>query len=380
MKVLVVLPGLDGHGGAERSFAVTAPWLSAHGVSLDLALLTDRRSAVPAVERLGVTVHDLSGAAGMRGRTAALQRLIERQRPDLVHATLYEAEIPALLASRRTGVPVLVTWATTTQSSAGDGGVAWWKLRSVEAVQAVLGRFAAARYHAVTDGVARSRGRALRVPATRIQVAERGRDAAAFAPRPADELAAVRAGLGLGASDRLVLSVARLEPAKGLERLLAAVDDLVDAVPDVVVAIAGREGTAGDRLRVQAAGLRHPQRVTFLGHRDDIPALLQVADCWVSTSHREGAAGAMLEAWASGCPVVTVPIDGLDGIAVPDRNALVVDPPGLAAAMARVLTDPRLAGRLAAAGRADFAARFTVERAAEQQLRVYEWAARPDRG
>ena len=109
-----------------------------------------------------------------------------------------------------------------------------------------------------------------------------------------------------------------------------------------------------------------------------MPALLQVADCWVCTSHREGAAGAMLESWASGCPVVTVPVDGIVGVAEDGRNALVAEPSGLAGAVARVLDDPGLAEQLVAHGREDFAARFTVERSAEQLLDVYRWAAGAD--
>ena len=85
----------------------------------------------------------------------------------------------------------------------------------------------------------------------------------------------------------------------------------------------------------------------------------------------------MLEAWASGCPVVTVPLDGLAGVVAAGRNALVVEPTELAAGVARVLRDPGLAAQLVTGARADFMARFTVERAAEQLLGVYEWAAGP---
>lgn len=375
LRVLVVLPGLNGQGGAEQSFVVTAPLLQDLGVELELALLTDRRLAVPDVEAAGVRVHDLSGARGLPGRARALTELVRRFRPDLVHATLFEAESAASLAVLTTRTPLLVTWATTTQTSVSEGGVAPWKLKVVEAEQMALGRLARTRYQAVTPGVGRSRGSALRVPAARIRVAERGRDAGVLTGVEPGRVDAVRAELGLASTDRIVLVVARLEPAKGLERVLAAVDRLVEQVPEAVVLVAGRDGTAAARLESQRRGLAHGDRVRFLGHRDDVPVLLHAAECWLSTSHREGAAGGMLEAWASGCPVVIVPVDGIEGVAVDGRNALVPAPGDVADAVTRVLSDADLGASLVAAGREDFAARFTVERSAERLAEVYRWAA-----
>jgi glycosyltransferase involved in cell wall biosynthesis len=70
-----------------------------------------------------------------------------------------------------------------------------------------------------------------------------------------------------------------------------------------------------------------------------------------------------------------VPVDGIVGVAEDGHNALVAEPTALAGAVARVLTDDELTARLVEHGRADFAARFTVERSAEQLLDVYRWAA-----
>lgn len=378
MKVLVVLPGLNGQGGAEQSFASTAPLLMEYGVELELALLTARRRLVPTVEEMGVRVHDLSSVVGVRSRAGALRELIHDCRTDLVHATLYEAEVPALLAARRTGVPALVTWASTSQTSLSEGGVAAWKLRASDQFQSVLGRYARAKYHAVSHGVAASRGRSLGVSPARITVAERGRDESRFSRRSLADLEAVRDGLGLSSEDRLVLSVARLEPPKGLERLVEMVDELVDSLPDVVVAVAGRDGTAGDQLRSKAANLRHSDRIRFLGHRDDVAELLQIADCWVCTSHREGAAGAMLEAWASGCPVVTVPVEGTRGVAIDGRNAVVCEPAQLSASVRTVLTDHDFAQEISANAFHDFLEKYTIEVSAGQLFHTYLWAAGMD--
>ena len=152
MRVLAVLPGLNGQGRAEQSFAVTAPLLLAEGAELHLALLTDRRLMVGEVEAAGVRVHDLSAGRSAIGRVRALASLTGQLRPDLVHATLFDAEVAASLAVLPTRTPLLVTWATTTPTSVTEGGVAPWKLRVVESAQMTLGRVARTRYHAVTPG------------------------------------------------------------------------------------------------------------------------------------------------------------------------------------------------------------------------------------
>ncbi len=375
LRVLVVLPGLNGQGGAEQSFVVTAPLLQDLGVELELALLTDRRLAVPDVEAAGVRVHDLSGARGLPGRARALTELVRRFRPDLVHATLFEAESAASLAVLTTRTPLLVTWATTTQTSVSEGGVAPWKLKVVEAEQMALGRLARTRYHAINPGVAASRRSTVRVPAERVRVAERGRDPGRYQPLPASELERTRAELGLEPSDRVVLALSRQEPAKGLERLVDMVDPMVEEDPGVLVLVAGREGTATGALQRRIAGIRHPERIRLLGHRTDVPALLQVSDVAVCTSHREGGAIAMVEAWASSCPVAIVPLDGLEGVFVDGRNAVVRPAGELGAAITGLLADPELSARLVAGGLETFRERFTVERSAERLAEVYRWAA-----
>ncbi|MFM7069048.1 MAG: glycosyltransferase family 4 protein, partial [Actinomycetes bacterium] len=239
----------------------------------------------------------------------------------------------------------------------------------------LLDRWSGAKFHAINPGVKANKTAALGVAADRVRVAERGRDPERYAPRSDAELGALRTELGLEPDDRLVLCVARHEPPKGLDRLVGMVDELVERDARVVVAIAGREGVSTPGLRNQAQGLRHPDRLRFLGHRDDVPSLLQLASVSVCPSYREGGAMAVVEAWASGTPVAVVPIEGLKGVFVDDQNAVVRPAETLAAAIGDLLEDPDRAARLAASARADFDARFTVERSAEQLLQVYDWAA-----
>src|SRR5262249_36859850 len=124
-------------------------------------------------------------------------------------------------------------------------------------------------------------------------------------------------------------------------------------------------------LEAQARSLGIADRVAFLGHRRDVPALLQVADLFVLPSLFEGLPLAALEAMAAGEPVIASRISGTDE-AVADGTTGVLVPPGnptaLAQAIRTVLNDHGLAERLGAAGRARVHAEFS----AGQMVRAVE--------
>jgi glycosyltransferase involved in cell wall biosynthesis len=110
------------------------------------------------------------------------------------------------------------------------------------------------------------------------------------------------------------------------------------------------DGHLRAQLQTQAASLG--DRVSFLGIRDDVPALLASADLFVFPSLWEGQGNALLEAMAVGTPIVATAIPSTVETLTDGAQASLV-PPGdaaaLAAAMLRVLGDPDLAARLAAA-------------------------------
>lgn len=374
MRIVHVIPGLGVGGGAEQSFVLGAGAIVEAGHQLHVVLLTDRRGFVPELERLGVVVHDLSVPGTLR-RAVGIRRVVRAVEPDLVHATLFDADVPVQILARHLGIPVLVTWPATPYSEERrlEPGVTWWKLQAVRNLESVLARWSGCHFQAVTPGVAAENARALRVDADRVTVAERGRPAPP-APDPRRR-AATREALGVGGDDPLVLAIARHEPQKGPHRLVAALDHLVELLPDVRVVVAGREGSSTATLREQLATRRHADRLQLLGHRDDVPRLLEAADVVVSCSLNEGAAGAVIEAMAAGVPVVASPVVGLTGVLEDGRNARVVDagdPVALATAVAEVLSDPEVADRLREGGRRTWESRFTTGRSAEALIALYE--------
>jgi glycosyltransferase involved in cell wall biosynthesis len=178
----------------------------------------------------------------------------------------------------------------------------------------------------------------------------------------------------------VLLEVARLCDVKGQRDLIAALALLGRA--DVTVLLVGEDvesqGSYKRVLEEQARRLGVDDRVRFLGRRDDVPALLAAADVLVLPSSIEGLPLVVLEAMASGVPVVATAVGGTPEAVTDGETGLLV-PPGdaraLAGALEGTLEDPGYARRLGEAGRRRARACFDAHSAAQRVLGLYE--ARP---
>lgn len=111
------------------------------------------------------------------------------------------------------------------------------------------------------------------------------------------------------------------------------------------------------------------------GARDDVPDLLRGLDVFVLPSRTEGICNTILEAMASGLPVVATDVGGNPELVVPDRTGLLVppsSPEALAAALVRYAGDPALRRGHGAAGRARVLAEFSLDAMIEAYLSNYE--------
>jgi glycosyltransferase involved in cell wall biosynthesis len=234
---------------------------------------------------------------------------------------------------------------------------------------------------ACSDDLAR-RAVALGAAADRLEVVPYGVDTNRFKPAPGAREAA-RARLGLPPGAPLLFAAGRLVRKKGFEYLIDAVPIIESAVP-AHLAIAG-EGDLDSELRARAAAGGAADRVHFLGNlaQDAVGGWFAAADVAVAPSVRDdsgnvdGLPNTVLEALASGTPLVstaaggiaTVVEDGRTGVIVPER-----DPRSLAAALTALLRDPQRGAGLGRAGRALVEARFGWEAAAARFEAAYDRA------
>ena len=199
---------------------------------------------------------------------------------------------------------------------------------------------------AVSQAIATSVDDVLGWPPHKLEVIRNGVAVERFRQRPDPNL---RRELAAGSDDFLFLTTARLDPQKGLDVLLRA----ARSVDGARFLIAGVGGERAD-LEREADELGVRERILFLGHRADVPALLAASDAFVLPSLFEGTPLSLLEAMAAGKPVVASAIPGTDELVVNDETGLLVpvrDADALAQALRRIVADPDLRARLGAAAR-----------------------------
>ena len=219
---------------------------------------------------------------------------------------------------------------------------------------------------AVSEGT-RSELMNIGIPGERIRVITNGVDLHEFRPGPVE-----RRELGLPEGVPLGIFVGDIRaPRKNLDTVLGA---LVE-VPGLHLAVAGSAvGSPYPRLARQ---LGLASRVHFLGYRSDVAQLLRAADLFVFPSRFEELPLVILEAMASGLPVVTAATAGADDL-VSVESGVVIDNPNdtraLARALKRLVQYPETREQMGQAARA-VARQHSWQRMSEQYLRLYKEVA-----
>jgi glycosyltransferase involved in cell wall biosynthesis len=220
----------------------------------------------------------------------------------------------------------------------------WLYRRSMARTDLVVAVCEAARARFAAQGVRPRRG-LLSVP--------NGIRVEAFAAATEDRRVSLRRVLDLPVGTRIVGTVGRLNPVKDQATLLRAFAALHAELPDTALVVVG-DGALRTELEALTASLGIDDAVRFLGDRSDVRQLLQGFDLFALSSLSEGYSMALLEACASGLPIVATDVGGNREIVIDGRNGLLVPASrshALAGAFAALLADPARAGAFAAAGR-----------------------------
>lgn len=193
----------------------------------------------------------------------------------------------------------------------------------------------------------------LRVPAHKLVAVYNGIDIERFRPGPRRQRSSGRLVIG---------AVGRLVEEKDYDNLLRSLALLRDRGVAFAARIVG-EGPLYQQLRALSQSLDLDACVTFCGRRGDVAELLRELDVYVLSSRHEGMPLAVLEAMATGVPVVCTAAGAITEVLADGRNGLIVptgDPAALANALARLAAEPSLAARLADAALADVRRSYSI--------------------
>ena len=171
-----------------------------------------------------------------------------------------------------------------------------------------------------------------------------------------------------------LLTVASLSPRKGQETLLEALSKLRDERHEVRLTIVG-DGPSRRDIERRAEELGLNGAVTFagaMGH-DEVPRFYDEADAFCLPSFSEGVPVVLMEAMASGLPVVATNVMGVPELVADGCGLLVAParPDEIAEALARLGEDPKLRRKLGEAGRRKVQADFTLEHSAASLEKLF---------
>ena len=302
MKILHVITGLDA-GGAEIQLALILKY-TRH--ETDVVTLYNPGPVADLIRSGGTSVRDI----GMRRNTEIsallrLRSLIAEGRYDVVHTHLFRTQIYGRPAAWLAGTPVVLT----TEHSIGETHIERRKMTST-----VRGLYLASELFsdatiAVAD-VVKERLIKWGVSGRKITVIPNGLDVPALAFDPAARQR-VREQFGISPDTYVIGALGRLDPNKRIDLVVeAAMPVLGDQCKILVI------GRGEDQARVEAAvdrlGVR--EHVIFGGFQSDTAAMMASFDVYVAASVQETFGLSVLEAMASGLPVLYTVCPALDGL------------------------------------------------------------------
>ncbi len=355
-------------GGAQRQVDLLGPLLAHRGA--DLTVLTRRPPGTARREqRAGLEVRRMPGpnrgSLGSVSYTAAGTLSLARLRPDVVHVhDLLSPATIALLGRRLAPAPIVAKVLST--GPGGDVDRLLTKPLGARRLRAMASSFSA--FICLSDDVAQELS-AHGVGEDRLRQIPNGVDVECFRPAEPEERRLERSRLGLPADVPVALYTGRFAPVKQLDQLILAVSE----VPELSLIMVG-EGSEEARLRGLVADLRMEDRITMLPPVADPAPLYRAADFYASTSSTEGMSNSVLEAMASGLPVVAMSASGMAELVSQATGSLVPngDVAALAAALRALALEPERRRTLGSAARDLVAHRYSLGFVADSLRDLYE--------
>jgi glycosyltransferase involved in cell wall biosynthesis len=236
----------------------------------------------------------------------------------------------------------------------------------------------ASRVIAVSDFTRQELKKYYNIPEERIRVIHNGVDTNKF--YPVKDKQKIKAELGLNPTDLIILSVGRLYARKGLFTLIEAMPAVVKQFKNAKFVISGKgQSDEMAKLHAHAKRLDVEDNILFTGYYPDqtLPKLYKAADVFAFSTYYEHHPFAVLEALATGLPVVTTTVGGIAETIETGKNGLLVKPfntKQFSDAILYLLEHPTEATEMGANARKAITTQYDWSIVVKEAMQVYEEA------
>lgn len=362
-SIVLISTGLA-YGGAETQLVNLATRLKKRGWDVRVISMLPPQAFTEELQAAGIPLATLNMRRGVPDPRAVfrLVAILRQWRPHILTTFMFHANLLGRIAGRLAGVPIIV-------ASIRNENFGGPRRDRVLRLTDWMGEITTTNSRLAADNLVK-RGV---VPRDRIRVIPNGLVLDKFMVNDSNR-AGLRQQLGIAEDEFLWLAVGRLEEQKDYPTLLQAFKVLKQGGHKAQLRVAG-QGPLLESLQGQAADLGLSDHAIFLGLRRDIPLLLDAADAFVLSSAWEGLPNVVMEAMASGKPVVATCVggvpelvqEGVNGYMAPPRNA-----EALAAAMEKMMALPEAERKvMGQAGRAHIEANYSLDRVVDQWEALY---------
>ena len=357
-KIEFLITDLD-PGGAERALLRIGGGLATLGWDVSVCSLMPAGELASEFRRLSIPVKSV-GMKSFRSilHCRRLVRHLREIRPDILQTFLFHANVLGRLSGQIAGVPVICSGIRVAERR--SKARLWLDRLTDRMVDCHI---------CVSETVRDFSHRVGRLPGDKLQVIGNGVDAALFNHVKKAELSE----FGIPADARVLLFVGRLDPQKNPDLLVEMMRKLASANPAVHLLLVG-DGIMRGSLQqsVIQSGLR--KQVHFAGQQKNVAGLMKAADILILPSRWEGLPNVILEAMATGLPVIASDVDGSGELIKSGQTGElfhVGDLDGLLAAVQRSLDEPQRAALMAAAAQNDVIRARTWDAVIAQYDRLY---------
>jgi sugar transferase (PEP-CTERM/EpsH1 system associated) len=322
------------------------------------------------VERLTrpVIVHEMNKKAGNGIQLILKLRQLFRTRDfDIIHTRNWAA-FDGVMAACLTPKPVLIHGEHGRDMSDPRGEV--YRRNLARRLLA----FRTRKYVAVSKDLYTWLKQTVRIPMNKLAFIPNGVDTERFSPGCDLNL---REQLGISEDELVVGAIGRLDPVKNHQGLIRAVQMLQANGQRVRLVITGDGPLRREIEQSTQASLNTPKGL-LLGYRCDVERLYRVFDVFVLSSFAEGMSNTLLEAMASGLPIVCTAVGGNTELVVNEQTGLLVEPAddgALATAIQKYLSSPSDRRRFGSNARRFAVENFSIRHMIDQYTALYESVA-----